>query len=240
MSLTHQLIEGHQEQLTALQSRISYSFSKLPLLFNALCHRSFTTEGINHSLADNETLEFLGDAVLDLSISALLISMFPTMNEGELSKLRAALVNEPHLAKVAKDLELNTCLFLGKGEQKSGGSQKSSILSSTYEALLGAIFLDAGYPPTNDLIIKHFQKRIIPMQKSVGQADSKSLLQELIQQKHNVTPVYALENSEGPDHDKSFTVSVSFQGQTLATASAKNKKAAEQKAAQKALSLFSA
>jgi len=238
MNVLQQLIEDRDETLTALQKRLKYNFSDLFLLVKSLCHRSFTAESPDQKIQDNETLEFLGDAVLDLIISSLLIRSFPLMNEGELSKLRAALVNETHLALMAKKLQLEECIFLGKGEIKNAGNQKPSILSSSYEAVVGALFLDCGYEKVSVLIEQHFEKRIEPVRLSMKQADAKSLLQELTQQEHNETPTYILEKTEGPDHDKTFTVSVSFMGTVLSTASAKNKKAAEQKAAEKAVAIF--
>jgi ribonuclease-3 len=240
MNALQQLMEDRSATLTALQNRLNYNFLDLSLLAKSLCHRSFTAESQGHDLQDNETLEFLGDAVLDLIVSSLLITTYPLMNEGELSKLRAALVNETHLAIMAKSLHLQECIFLGKGEVKNAGTQKSSILASTYEAVVGALFLDCGYDRVFSLIEQHFDKRIEPMRLLMRHADAKSLLQELTQQKHNETPTYTLEKTEGPDHDKTFTVSVSFLGTVLSTASAKSKKAAEQKAAEKAVAVFAA
>nr|MBF0222065.1 ribonuclease III [Desulfobulbaceae bacterium] len=240
MNDLQQLIEANASNLSKLQSCLKYNFSDLSLLAKALCHRSFTHENTELNLQDNETLEFLGDAVLDLIISSLLIKTYPDMNEGELSKLRAALVNETHLAKMAKDFELEHCILLGRGEKKSGGNKKASILSSTYEAVLGALFLDSDFNTVCKLAEHHFSKKIGPTHRSLKQADAKSLLQELTQQKHNDTPTYILEKTEGPDHDKTFTVSVFFLGNVLATASAKSKKAAEQKAAELAVSVFNA
>ncbi len=199
MNELEQLIEDRKATLGALQDRLNYTFSDLSLLAKALCHRSFTYESPNQKLQDNETFEFLGDAVLDLIIGSLLIKTYPSMHEGELSKLRAALVNETHLAVMAKDLELDNCVFLGKGERKSGGNQKSSILSCTYEALVGALFLDCGYDKVCALIVQHFNDRIEPMHQLMKQADAKSLLQELTQQKYNETPTYTLEKAEGPE-----------------------------------------
>lgn len=238
MNDLQQLIEANATNLTTLQSHLNYKFSDLSLLTKALCHRSFTYESPDQNLQDNETLEFLGDAVLDLIISALLIKKYPTMNEGELSKLRAALVNENHLAKMAMDFGLEDSVLLGKGERKSGGNKKSSILSCTYEAVIGALFLDSNFDTVCTLIEHHFSSKIEPIHSSLKQSDAKSLLQEITQQKHNETPTYMLEKEEGPDHDKTFTVSVYFLGDVLAKASAKSKKAAEQKAAEIAVASF--
>ena len=201
----------------------------------ALTHRSFRVEHPEVTGEDNETLEFLGDAVLDLVIGALLFKIHPTMTEGELTKLRSALVQEHHLAIVARDLLLGEVLLLGKGEDQTGGRQKASILSSAYEAVIGSIFVDSDYPTVQQIVEDHFRDRIHSIRQSIASGDAKSALQELTQDKFNVAPVYVLDSAEGPDHAKTFTVSVSLLGKMLASASARNKKRAEQKAAALAL-----
>lgn len=210
---------------------IGYRFNNPGLLTQALTHTTFHVEHPELTAKDNETLEFLGDAVLDLVISALLVARFPSMAEGELTKLRSALVQEYHLSIVAQDLHLGDFLLLGKGEDQSGGRHKSSILSSTYEAVIGAIFLDSDYPTVQKIIESHFDARVDVAQQSVALSDAKSALQELTQGRFNAAPLYILDKAEGPDHARIFTVSVHLQGQALASASAQNKKAAEQKAA---------
>jgi ribonuclease-3 len=220
------------------QDSIGYRFNNPRLLTQSLTHTTFHVEHPDEADADNETLEFLGDAVLDLVIGALLIARYPTMTEGELTKLRSALVQEHHLAIVAHDLHLGDFLLLGKGEDKSGGRQKSSILSSTYEAVIGAIFLDSDYPTVQRIVEGHFHDRICTALQSISRGDAKSALQELTQDRFNAAPIYVLDKAEGPDHAKIFTISVQLQGQTLAAATAQNKKAAEQKAAALALAQF--
>lgn len=217
--------------LPGLEERLGYSFQRASLLARALTHRSFTFEQQGAPREDNETLEFLGDAVLDLVIGSLLFRQFPQKREGELTKLRSTLVQENHLAAVARELNLGACLFLGKGEEKSGGREKASILACTYEAVIGAIFHDSDYETARQVIEKHFTDKIQLSEESVKIADAKSRLQELTQEKSGDIPNYILDKSEGPDHDKSFTISIHFQGSILATATAKSKKAAEQKAA---------
>lgn len=218
-----------------LQGSIGYCFSDPRLLTRALTHRSFKEEHPESVPDNNETLEFLGDAVLGLVIGALLLSSYPAMREGELTKLRAALVQEQHLAIVARDLGLGEFLLLGKGEDQSGGRQKASILSSAYEAVLGAIFIDSDYRAVQVIVEDHFRDRISTAQQSLSAGDAKSALQELTQERFSAEPVYALVKAEGPDHAKTFTVEVSLLGQALASASARNKKKAEQKAAALAL-----
>lgn len=224
-----------QEFLSELQESIGYWFNDPGLLARALTHSSFRVEHQDQAREDNEILEFLGDAVLDLVIGALLITTYPTMTEGELTKLRSALVQEKHLAIVARDLRLGEFLLLGRGEDQGGGREKSSLLSSSYEAVIGAIFTDSDYPIVQKIIEGHFRDRISTAQQSIPTGDAKSALQELTQDKFNAAPVYVLDNSEGPDHAKTFTVSVHLLGKALASASAPNKKAAERRAAAIAL-----
>jgi ribonuclease-3 len=221
------------------QKTLGYRFKTPKLLARALTHTTFRVEHPEQAPEDNEILEFLGDAVLDLVIGALLIARYPFLAEGELTKLRSALVQEQHLAIVAQALNLGEFLLLGKGEDQSGGRQKSSLLSSTYEAVIGAIFLDSDYPTVQRIVEGHFHDRIDAAQQSVASGDAKSTLQELTQDKFNEAPQYILDREEGPDHAKIFTVSVHLQGQALGSASARNKKTAEQKAAAAALAHFS-
>jgi len=223
------------DPLSVHQDRLGYRFRNPELLSRALTHTTFRVEHPELANADNETLEFLGDAVLDLVIGALLLAMYPAMTEGELTKLRSALVQEHHLSIVSQDLRLGESLLLGKGEDQSGGRQKSSLLASAYEAVIGAIFLDSDYPTVQKIVEGHFQDRIGAARQSISIGDAKSTLQELTQDKFNEAPIYVLDKAEGPDHAKTFTVSVHLQGQPLAFASARNKKAAEQKAAAIAL-----
>jgi ribonuclease-3 len=232
------LSSSAQGEIQGLQAMIGYRFNDLSLLTRAVTHRSFQVEHPEEGKGDNETLEFLGDAVLDLVIGALLFTTFPAMAEGELTKLRSALVQENHLAVVARDLQLGRFLRLGKGEDQSGGREKASILASAYEAVIGALFVDSGYSTGQRIVAAHFQERVQPMQHAVQAGDAKSALQELTQEQYNVAPLYLLDKAEGPDHAKTFTVSVQVQGQLLATASAHNKKAAEQKAAGLALAML--
>lgn len=236
MSTPHNLLIPSKSQLSQLQNLIGYHFSDHTLLVRALTHRSFRAEHPELVTNDNETLEFLGDAVLDLVIGAKLITLYPKKTEGELTKLRSALVQEKHLFIVADDLKLGTFLLLGKGEDLSGGRLKPSILSSTYEAVIGAIFTDSDYQITKEIIEHHFSGRISMTQLAIEACDPKSALQELTQEEYNAAPAYILESSDGPDHAKTFTVSVHLLGRAIASASASSKKSAEQKAAAAAIS----
>lgn len=226
-------------QLSQLQASIGYHFINHATLVRALTHRSFRAEHPELTTTDNETLEFLGDAVLDLVIGAKLITLYPEKTEGELTKLRSALVQEKHLSLVASDLKFGTFLLLGRGEDQSGGRQKPSILASTYEAMIGAIFTDSDFQTAKDIVENHFHGRIAEAQLAIAACDPKSTLQELTQEKYSVAPIYVLDSSYGPDHAKNFTVSVHLLGQCVASASASSKKAAEQKAAATAITRLS-
>ncbi len=226
------------EILARIEADLGFVFSDQTLLRQALTHSSFAYEQSGSKVSDNETLEFLGDAVLDLAIGMLIFQRFPEMKEGELTRLRAALVNERHLAKVARQLELDTALLLGRGEEASGGRRKPSILSSVFEAVIGAVFVDGGYDSAVPIIAGLFGPWIESGKEQLRFADAKSRLQEFCQERYNEAPGYVLEKAEGPDHDKLFTVTVRFRGAVLATGTARNKKEAEKKAATIALRNF--
>lgn len=229
------LEDSRQAQLVEISERLAYQFTHLALLERALTHSSYAFERGGGSEQHNETLEFLGDAVLDLGVGYELFRRFPLMKEGELSKFRAALVNETRLADVAKNLGLGEFLLLGKGETASHGRDKASILAGAFEAAIGAIFLDGGYAAAMEFVERHFSGYMVDEWKTVFLLDAKSRLQELIQETRNETPVYVLELAEGPDHDKIFTVSVRVKDEILAIGKGKNKKHAEQAAAAEAL-----
>ncbi len=223
----------------AIEKVLQYRFREPRLLFQALVHRSFVYENPHPDQADNETLEFLGDAVLNLAISHLLLERFPDYNEGELSRLRSSIVNERELAKLALDLELGQYLFLGKGEEFTGGRQKPSLLADSLEALLAAIYLDSDLTTVIALVKRLFQGywEIEDSEHPLKTLDKdyKTQLQELTQAYFKQTPTYFLEAEEGPDHDKTFFVSVLLGERLLARGSGKSKKEAQQLAAMGAL-----
>ncbi|MCI5140974.1 MAG: ribonuclease III [Candidatus Electrothrix sp. ATG1] len=231
------LLLDQAEQLKELQEKLSYTFTKKELLLQAIIHSSFAFERLDNRL-HNETLEFLGDAVLDLTIGHMLFTRFPKKREGQLTRIRSALVNETGLAKVARHLELGKHLLLGRGEDSSGGREKPSILSCAYEALIGAMFMDRGY----ETVLHSVQKTFAPMIEQQGEqlihADAKSRLQEHLQEVHNEGPHYVLDQEEGPAHARVFSVSVRFRDQSLGTGKAGSKKEAEQQAAHAALNLL--
>jgi len=226
--------------LTALEESIGHRFSDRKLLLNALMHRSYVNENPHLHLTDNERLEFLGDAALDLAISHLLIERFPHYNEGKLSRLRAGIVNEKQLASMAKELGLGVALHLGKGEELSGGRQKPSLLADGYEALLAAVYLDGGLEALINMVEVQFS-RFFSEEEELPQAldkDYKTRLQEILQSREKTVPQYRLEAEEGPDHDKLFRVSVWLKDRLLAFGSGPTKKSAQQKAAGRALRLL--
>jgi ribonuclease-3 len=224
--------------LAGLQAAIQYCFCQPGLLFQSLMHRSYVNENPDSEWSDNETLEFLGDAVLSLAISQLLCERYPGCQEGELSRLRSSIVNEKELARLASGLNLGDYLFLGKGEEISGGREKPSLLADALEALLAAVYLDGGLEAVIPVVERIFAEYLDPDRAEhpleALDKDYKTQLQELTQGHFKVTPVYTLEKEEGPDHDKTFYVSVALQGEVLAHGTGKNKKEAQQDAAQKA------
>jgi ribonuclease-3 len=211
------------------KNTLGYDFNDNSLLDLALTHRS-------HSKDNNERLEFLGDAVLDLILSDTLYRRYSLMDEGNLSRMRASIVNEKSLSLVASQLLINEHLILGPGEMTSGGSQRDSILANTLEAILGAIFVDGGYHSVETIILKIFKDNINSIDPESDYKDSKSQLQELLQQQQKDLPQYQLIETTGDKHDQEFLIEcVIDNGNIITTATAKNIKTAEQKAASKAL-----
>ncbi len=228
------LIQDHEEGLTELQERIGYRFHDLRLLQLSLIHSSFAFERLDDG-RHNETQEFLGDAVLDLTVGYILFTRFPEMREGKLTRIRSALVNEQGLAERAREIDLGQHLLLGRGENASNGRDKSSILSCAFEALVGALFLDGGYDAALAFVRRFFEPHIERHQELLLSADAKSSLQELLQERFNEGPEYVLVDEEGPAHARIFSVVARFQGEELGTGRASSKKEAEQLAARTAL-----
>lgn len=216
--------------LVSLQQELGYVFSDPALLLRSLTHVSYERKKED---AHNEVLEFLGDAVLDLVISHLLIRRYPTKSEGDLSRMRAALVNSSALAEKAIMLKLGPLLRLGKGEERSGGRGKPSILAGAFEALLGAVYEDSGYAACLQLVERYFAADLDD--KRLGQQDYKTRLQEISQMLFHAPPVYRLVSESGPDHDKCFVTEIAVGGKVLGNGRGKTKKQSEQEAAEKAL-----
>lgn len=221
------LIQDNEEGLHELQERIGYRFRDLRLLQLSLIHSSFAFERLDDG-RHNETQEFLGDAVLDLTVGFILFTRFPEMREGKLTRIRSALVNEQGLAERAREIDLGKYLLLGKGEDACNGRDKSSILSCAYEALVGALFLDGGYDEALSFVRRFFEPHIDQHQERLVSADAKSALQELLQERYNEGPEYELVGEEGPAHARLFSVTVNFRGDTLGSGKASSKKEAEQ------------
>ena len=223
--------------LSILENNIGYSFKDTSLLNNAICHRSYLNENQDSCTSDNERLEFLGDAVLGLCIGHVLMEKSPSKNEGELSKLRSNLVSEPALADMARSIDLGRFIRLGKGETLSRGFDKNSILSDAFEAIIAAVYLDAGFDTVYHLICDLFKKNIEKNLSNENTIDYKSTLQEFAQEHGAVTPQYIVLNETGPDHDKTFEISLNLFG-IESKGLGKTKKAAEQDSAKKALKRF--
>jgi len=218
------------ETRPGLADRLGYSFRNPALLALALVHRS----ALARAGENNEKLEFLGDAVLDLAVSDLLMECFPKADEGELSKRRAALVNAKILAAKASAIELGLELRLGKGEEKSAGRKKPSILAAAFEAIIGAVYLDGGFSAARDLVARHFNVELRTNTRD-SPIDYKSRLQEVTQRLFRETPVYGLVEASGPDHDRAFVIELRVNGQLYGRGEGKSKKEAEQQAALQAL-----
>ncbi len=214
-----------------LSKRMGYTFKRHDLLTQALRHASYANEQDDANLEDNERLEFLGDAVLDLAISHLLMERFQDAEEGALSKYRALVVDELGLYHVALTLQLGRYLLLGKGEEQSSGREKPSILADAVEALLGAVYLDAGFNKTMEVITRLFAPLLDRVETEEMVHDFKSLLQEYTQENYKTLPRYRLVKESGPAHNKTFTVVLTINGETLGQAEGKSKKEAEQKVA---------
>jgi len=215
----------------ALERSLGVSFDDPELRTVALTHRSYAFE---HDLgANNERLEFLGDAVLGLVVTDMAYRTFPNLAEGELAKLRASIVNMTSLAGVARRLGLGDAVRLGKGEEMSGGRDKASILADALEAMLGAIYLDRGLEAATALIERLFRPRMIAYARGEGERDYKTILQELASQDLRSLPEYRIAES-GPDHQKEFTATVYLAGKPWGTGTGRSKKEAEQQAAHEA------
>lgn len=226
--------KDRMKQLADLQEKLSYSFRNPELLSTALTHRSYVNENPQSGGEDNERLEFLGDAVLGLCVSDLLMKKHADFDEGTLSKIRSALVNEKPLAKLASQLGLGDCLLLGRGEDHSGGRAKESLLANALEAVIAAIYLDSSFSKTKTLM-KRLMKPLMKDEAIAAQAlDYKTALQEICQKKYKTAPVYTLLAESGPDHEKIFEMEVVIGEDIRQIGRGKSKKEAQKQAAQKA------
>ena len=219
-------------RLKELEKKIGYTFQDPELLKTAMMHSSYTNEQHIPKHRCNERLEFLGDAVLELVSSEFLFRRSPKMPEGKLTKLRASMVCEPSLAMCARDIGLGSYLYLGKGEESTGGRHRDSVTSDALEALIGAVYLDGGFTNAKEFI---HQFVLTDLENKQLFYDSKTILQEIVQADGKGGISYRLTGEEGPDHDKNFCVAVRVGNKILGTGSGRTKKAAEQEAAYHAI-----
>ena len=229
--------EDRINALVPLQGVLCYQFKDLELLNKSLTHKSYSNE-VLLSLKNNERLEFLGDSVIDLIMADYMFLTYPDLPEGSLSKIRAAIVNENSLARLAIKLELGSYLLLGKGESFSGGRQKASILANAYEALVGALFCDSDFRTTADVFLPQLIEKIDEFMGASIATDFKSDLQEYTQNRFSCVPLYEVVGEIGPGHNKRFDVKVKIRSQVLGSGKGRSKKEAEQNAAKEALSTF--
>lgn len=231
-----------EENLGPLEDRIGHRFRDIGLLEHALTHRSRAHEDASGGVIDNESLEFLGDAVLGFVIADLLFSRFPTHSEGYKSKVKAGIVSSASLARLAEEIGLGRFVLLGRGEEKTGGRQKQAILADSLEAVIAAVYLDGGVEPARDFVLSMFRPLVVSAGERAAEAsfteDWKSAFQEWAQANGRGLPHYRLAGVEGPDHRRRFDVEVLVGGEIVARASGRSKKDAEQQAAKAALSRF--
>jgi len=220
------------KQLEEFQKIIEYEFHTPGLLRQALTHSSYANEKHFKKFSDNERLEFLGDAVLEVVSSEFLYLNYPDLSEGDMTKLRASLVCEPTLAACTKEMHLENFILLGKGEELTGGRNRKSILSDALEAVIGAIYLDGGFTNAKEFILKYI---LTDIENKKLFYDSKTILQELVQAEYEETLNYRLLEERGPDHQKSFTVEARIGQKAVGRGTGHTKKAAEQEAAYQAL-----
>ncbi len=232
------LTKEDKKNLKSVEKHMGIRFRNRHLLKKALTHKSYANEKKLEATFHNERLEFLGDAVLELVVSHVIMEQYPAASEGDLSKVRAAMVNEKTLASMAKFLEIGDKLYLGKGEEMGQGRDKSSLLSDAYEALLGAIYLDRGFKKAFKVLQKHAQILLRKVNEEGFYKDYKTQLQETSQTLFKTIPRYRLVEEVGPDHDKTFTVNIFIQNELYGVGHGKSKKDAEQNAAKQALEVL--
>ncbi len=226
-----------KKALAKLEETVGVKFINQDLLINSLIHRSWLNENRSQKFTSNERLEFLGDAVVELWATKNLFEKFPQLPEGSLTNIRAAVVRTESLAQKARDMNLGKYLFLSKGENEGGGRENDSLLADTFEAIVGAIFLDQGQKEAE----KFLDKNLLFELKSWGEQgdikDNKTILQETIQSTQKITPYYQIIEQKGPDHEKRFVVGVYFGNKQMAIGEGKSKREAEEEAAQRALTM---
>jgi ribonuclease III len=229
------ITSDEKRKLKEFEKKLGYKFKRRVHLKRALMHKSFANENRYPHTDHNERYEFLGDAVLELAISSILIEKFSDQPEGELSKFRAAVVNEARLAELAREIGLGDYLYLGKGEDQTGGRDKPSLLSDAFEAVLGAVFIDRGYKKAYDVVRRHFMEALDETGGVGFVKDYKTRLQEVSQGRFKAIPRYKMVGEEGPDHSKTFEVNIIINNEVYGVGTGSSKKSAEQQAAKQAL-----
>jgi len=225
-----------EEKIKSLEGKIGFEFRNKELLKTALTHSSYSYENQENENEHNEKLEFLGDAVLNFIVTDYIYKSFPDFSEGDLSKLKSAVINTSSLYKFAKKINLGECLLLGKGELLSGGREKATILAGAFEALIAAIYLDRGITKVREFLSKFLSPFFKKLKGKVFYVDNyKSALQEYYQKRNLPPPSYRVIEESGPEHNKTFKVEVVWEGKPLAQAKGRTKKSAEQRAAKKVL-----
>jgi ribonuclease-3 len=222
-------------RLTAAEHALNLSFRDKTLLQRALTHRSYLNENPEYPLEDNERLEFLGDAILDFITGEYLYHRFPEMAEGQLTNLRSALVRTEKLAEFAVTLDLGQYLFLGRGEEDTGGRERMAILCDAFEALIGALYLDQGVEQARQFVLHIIEPALETTLAAAAEKDAKSRLQEVSQSYYQVTPTYRTVKEQGPDHAKEFTVEAVIDNKSYGQGKGFSKQTAAQAAAQQAL-----
>ena len=223
-----------ERRLKLAEALAEHSFADRALLLEAVTHRSYANES-PENITDNDRLEYLGDAVLDLLVAEELFKRFPDLMAGELTKLRASLVNEETLAEIGHEHDLGSMLFLGVGEKRTGGEGKASVLADGYESLLGATYLDGGLDAARRMVLRDIGSRVEDHLMKMSERDPKSYLQELCAKKHRKHPIYKRVGRTGPDHDACFEVECHIGDRIYGRGAGRNIKNAEQNAAREAL-----
>jgi len=218
-----------------LMERIGYVFVNYPVLQDALTHKSYSNEQGGDAVPHNERLEFLGDAVLDMVISHKIFVAYPDLPEGELTRIRAEVVSEAGLAQVGRRLEIGNCLRLGRGELRTGGRDKDSLIANALEALIGAVYCDGGFEAVQQMVLRLFKPFIDRSFQHKSGIDFKTRLQELMQARFGSPPQYRLMQAEGPDHHRHYTIEVRHAGHSIGQGCGRSKKVAAQQAARQAL-----
>jgi len=234
------MTKNNSMKFTSLQKKIKVTFKDKKLLENVFIHRSYLNEHKDFPLPSNEKLEFLGDSVLSLITSMYLYRHFPDLKEGDYTDIKAAIVRTESLGEAADKLKLGTQLYLSKGEERGGGRNNINLLADCFEALVGGIFIDKSFDHAYNFVLEFlFEHRIATILEKKSYLSPKSILQEIVQSEHKILPQYKTVEENGPEHKKTFKVSVEINGKVFATGKGTSKKMAEEKAAKKALEKLS-